>query len=140
MGEKARQGTTVLAAALVLAYLGAVSISQVRDFAPWPANLAWLSFFSAMCGILLAISNDRAARSMVVASALAVPIFAGIWSYILWALLGEYISFFDLILSDFMFLYVIRLGALIFVVSTFFGLLGTVLALTIVPDRYRYRT
>ena len=139
MGEKVRQGTLVLAAALVVAYMGAVSISQVRDFAPWPANLAWLSFFSAICGVLLALSNDRAAQSMVVASGLAVLIFAGIWSYILWALLGEHISLIDLILSDFMFLYVIRLGFLIFLVSVFCGLLGTVVALTLFPDRYRYR-
>ena len=137
MVERARQGTAIVAAALVLAYLGAVSISQVGDFAPWPANKAWLSIFSSMCGVLLALSNERPAQSMVVASALAVPIFAGVWSYILWTLLGQQISFIDLILSDFMLLYVIRLGVLLFIVSVLFGLLGTVVALTLIPDRFR---
>ena len=138
MGQRVRQGIAVVAVAVVLAYTGTVSVSPVRDFAPWrPTNLSWLSVVSAICGVLLALSSDRAAWSIVAASVLAVLIFGGLWSYICWALLGQYISFFDLIQSDLVLFYVIQLGILMFMASALFGLLGAVIATVFLPDRYR---
>ena len=136
MSQRVRQGTAIVAAALVLAYVGAVSVSKVRDFAPWPANLLWLSVVSVICGVLLALSSDGAVRSIVVASVVAVLIFGGLRSYMVWTLLGQYVSLSDLVLSDLVLLYVIQRGLLMLLVSALFGLLGAVVTLVFLPDRY----
>jgi len=126
----------VMAAALVLAYLGTFSMSQVREFAPLPANVLWLGVASVVCGVLLALTDAGAARLIVVAAALAVLIFGGLWSYIAWALLGQHFSLFELIRSDIVFLYVVRQGAVMFIASAPFGLLGAVAVRAFLPDRY----
>lgn len=129
MGRRVRQGTEVVAAALVLAYVGTVAFSHVGDFAPWSTNLLWLSVASAICGALLALSSlsgEEAVWSIIAAPVLAVLIFGSVWIYIWWALAGQYISLFDLILSDFVFLYVVQRGFVMFLVSVPFGVLGAV--------------
>ena len=143
MGQSVRRGTAVVAVALILAYVGTMAITPMRDFAPWPTNMLWLGVVSTICGVLLALISligEEAVWSIIAASVLAVLIFGGLWSYICWALLGQYISqyisFFNLILSDFVFPYVIKRGALMFIVSVLFELLGAVIALIFLPARY----
>ncbi len=136
MSRRVRQGTAIVAVALVLAYVGTVSVSKVRDFAPWPANLLWLIVISAICGVLLALSSDGADWSIAVASLLAVLIFGGLQSYMIWVLLGQYVSLFDLVLSDFVLVYVTQRGILMLMVSALFGLLGAVVTRAFLPDHY----
>jgi preprotein translocase subunit SecY len=132
-----RRWAAVVATAIVLAYVGTVAVTQVRDSALWPADLGWLGAVSAVCGVLLALIDEDTIRLMVVASGLAVLIFAGVWSYILWSLLGDYFSLFELMVSNFFVLQVIPRSAMIFGTTLFMGLLAIVAVTTFVPDRYR---
>jgi len=138
MGHNLRQGTIVIAAAVIMAYIGITSLTEVQDFAVWSGNLFWLSVASAVCGALMAVSSDRAAWQMVAASVLACLIFGGIWSYIVWALLsGGVIPYIEIALSDFVLLYAIQRGAILLMISLFFGLMAAVAVLTFVPEHYR---
>ena len=127
----------VVATAIVLAYVSTVAVTQVRDFALWPANLVWLGAVSAVCGVLLALIDEDTVRLMVVASGLAVLISAGVWGYILWSLMGDYFSLFELMASNLFVLQVIPRSAMIFVTTLFMGFLAIVAVTIFVPDRYR---
>jgi len=137
MHLKVRQWTAIVAAAVVLAYVGIVAVTEVRDFALWSANLTWLGVIAAICGALLALVSEGAVWSIVVASVLAVLIFAGLWSYIFWSFLGEYFSFLELIVSNLFIFQVLPRSALILITTLLLGLLGTVAATILLPDRYR---
>lgn len=139
MRLKVRQWTAIIAAALVLAYVGTVTVSEVRDFALWPAGLVWLGVFAVICGALLALISDGAVWAIVLASVLAVLIFAGLWSYILWSLLGEYFSLFELIVSTLFVSQVFRQSVVLLITTIPLGLLGVAAATIFVPDRYRPR-
>jgi hypothetical protein len=132
-----RRWAAVVATAIVLAYVSTVAVTQVRDFALWPANLVWLGAVSAVCGVLLALIDEDTVRLMVVASGLAVLISAGVWSYILWSLMGDYFSLFELMASNLFVLQVIPRSAMIFVTTLFMGFLAIVAVTIFVPDRYR---
>jgi hypothetical protein len=137
MRLEVRRWTAIIAAAVVLAYVGTVTVSEVRDFALWPAGLIWLSVFAVICGVLLALISDGAGWSIVMASVLAVLIFAGLWSYIFWAFLGKYFSYFELIVSTPFISQVFRQGFVILITTVPLGLLGVAAATIFVPDRYR---
>jgi hypothetical protein len=132
-----RRWAAVVATAIVLAYVSTVAVTQVRDFALWPANLVWLGAVSAVCGVLLALIDEDTVRLMVVASGLAVLISAGVWGYILWSLMGDYFSLFELMASNLFVLQVIPRSAMIFVTTLFMGFLAIVAVTIFVPDRYR---
>jgi hypothetical protein len=134
---KVRQWTAIVAAAVVLAYVGIVAVTEVRDFALWPASLAWLGVFAAICGALLALISDGAAWSIVVASVLAVMIFAGLWSYIFWLFLGEFVSLLEIIVSNLFIFQVLPRSAVVLITTVLLGLLGVVAATIFLPDRYR---
>ena len=139
MIERVRQGTATFAAALVLAYGMAATVSPVRDFAPWPSDLFWLCVISVICGVLLGLTSSEAGWSMIAAaSILAILIFTAIRSYIVWQLVGKQISLslFDLVMSDLVFLYVIQRGLILFMASAIFGLIGAVFASIILPEHY----
>ena len=139
MVERVRQGTATFAVALVLAYGMAATLPPVRDFAPWPFDLFWLSVTSVICGVLLGLTSSEAGWSMIAAaSILAILIFTAIRSYIVWQLVGQQISLslFDLVLSDLVFLYVIQRGLILFMASAIFGLIGAVFASIILPEHY----
>jgi hypothetical protein len=85
--------TSTLAASAVLAYAGTIAITAVGDFALLPVGFLWMCALAVICGALLSLISNRAAGSMVSASALACLIVAGVWSYILWSFQGEYISY-----------------------------------------------
>ncbi len=135
-----RQSLAVIAAAIVLAYVGTTAVSQVRGFAPWQGNLAWLVIAAMICGILIAFTNDDAIWLMIAATVLSVLIFIGLWSVIFWVLLGRALPLHRLILSDFLFIYFVQRGSLILFLGGLFGLLGvaSVMILQIfIPERYR---
>ena len=131
-------GATVVAAAVAMAYMGLVSLTQMQDFAVWSGSLFWLSVVSVICGVLMALSSDSAAWLITAASVLAFLIFGGIWSYIVWSLLsGGVIPYIEIALSDFVLLYVAQRGAILFLVSLIFGLMAAIAVLAFVPDHYR---
>jgi len=139
MHQKARQWTAIMAAALVLAYVSTAAATEVRDFALWQASWAWLSIFAAFCGALLApifSGNDGAIWSTVMAPVLAVLIFAGVQYYILWSFLGEYLSLYEIMVSNLFINQVLPRTFLVLITTVPFGLFGFVVARAFVPDRY----
>lgn len=137
MSPKVKQWTAIVAAGIVLAYVGTVAISEVRDFALWPASLAWLALCAVICGVLLAIVSDSAAWSMVAVSVLAGLIFGGLWSYILWSFLGEHFSFLELLASNLFIFQVLPRMGVIFITTVPLGLLGVVATTILLPYPYR---
>jgi hypothetical protein len=125
-----------MATALVLAYVSTAAVTEVRDFALWRASLAWLGVFAAICGALLALISDDAAWSMVVAPVWAVLILTGVWCYILWSFLGEFLSVFEIVLSNLFIYQVLPRSVLILITTVPFGLLGVAVAKVFLPDRY----
>lgn len=129
MNPPVRQWTATVAAALVLAYVDTVTVSEIQDFALWPAGLVWMGVFAVGCGVLLALINEDAIWSAVVAPLLAVLVFAGVWSYVFWSFLGEYFSYFELIVSTPFLSQVLPQGIVILITTIPMGLLGVVAAM-----------
>jgi len=128
MGKRARQWTAIVAAAIAMGCIGALSFEPVSNFTPWPASgLLSLSITATICGYLLAFNTDRSNWAIVAASALATLILGAIWTYIIWELLGQFtqsISLLEFLVSDPVFYFGIRRGAILFVFSLLFGLIG----------------
>jgi hypothetical protein len=139
MHQKVRQWTAIMAAALVLAYVSTAAATEVRDFALWQASSAWLGVFAAICGALLALihgSKYGAAWYIVVAPVLAVLILAGVRCYILWSFLGEFLSLFEIMVSNLFIYQVLPRSFLILIITVPFGLLGVAVVKVFLPDRY----
>ncbi len=137
MTSRIRQGTSVIAAAVVLAYVSMAGLTEIRDFAVLPANLAWLVVAAFVCGVLLALVGEGGAWRIVASCVLAVLLFAGLWNYIFWSFLGEYASFIELGMSNPFLYLVLPRCALILLAAAPLGLLGAVAATIVVPDEYR---
>jgi len=137
MSPRVRQWVATIAAAIVLAYVGTVAVTEVQDYSWWSANLAWLVAFSVVCGALLALIGRSAVWSMTAASGLAVLIFVAVWDYTLWSFLGDYFSPLELMVSNLFILQVLPRSAVIFGTTFFAGLLAIVAVTTFVPDHYR---
>lgn len=132
-----KQATSVIAAALVLAYVSMAGLTEIRDFAIFPANLLWLVVAAFLCGVLLALVGEGGAWRIVASCVLAVLLFAGLWNYIFWSFLGEYASFVELGMSNPFIYLVLPRCALILLTAAPLGLLGAVAATIVVPDEYR---
>ncbi len=128
MHPKVRQWTAIIAAAVVMAYVDTMTVSEIKNFALWQGGLVWMGVFAAGCGVLLALINDDAVWSVIVAPVLAVLIFAGVWSYVFWSFLGEYFSYFELLLSTPFLSQVLPQGIVILATTIPMGLLGVVVA------------
>ncbi len=137
MATRVRQCTSIIAAAMVLAYVSVAGLTEVRDFALFPASLAWLAVAAFLCGVLLSLIDEGGAWHIVASSLLAVLLFAGLWNYIFWSFLGEYASFFELGMSDPFIYLVLPRCALILFTTALVGLLGAVAATILLPDEYR---
>lgn len=137
MSVRVRQWTAVVSAALVLTYVSVSTLSEVRDFSLWAGSLEWLAIAALVCGLLLALVGEGNAWSIVAASVLSAFLFAGVWHYILWSFLGEYISFFEVGLSNLFILQVLPRCALILIIAAPLGLVGFVTATILLPDHYR---
>ncbi len=137
MSPQARQWTATIAAAIILAYMATVAVTEVRHFALWAGNSTWLCICALFCGVLLALISDGAARLLAVASVLAVLILAGLWSYIFWSLLGEYVSLSEFFISDIFFLKVLPQCIVVFMMIFLSGLLGVMAVTIFVPERFR---
>ena len=137
MASRFRQATSVVAAAVVLAYVSMAGLTEIRDFALLPANLVWLVVAAFVCGVLLVLIGEGGTWRVVVSCVLAVVLFAGLWNCIFWSFLGEYASFFELGISNPFIYLVVPRCALILLTTAPVGLLGAVAATILVPDEYR---
>jgi hypothetical protein len=137
MASRIRQGTSVIAAAAVLAYVSMAGLTELRDFALWPASLAWLVLAAFVCGVLLSLVGEGGAWLSVASSVLAVLLFAGLWNFVFWSFLGQYASFFELGMSNPFLYLVLPRCALILLTTAPMGLLGAVAATILIPDEYR---
>ncbi len=132
-----RQYMAVIATAAILAYMGLISLSHLRDYVAWPADMLTLSIVAALCGALLASAESRAVLLMVVAAPLSALLFAGFWAYATWGVLGSSISFVELLLSDLVLLYAFQRSFLLVAPSLAFGLLGVLSVQLLLPKILR---
>lgn len=119
-----RQSSAVLAVASILAYVGLISLSHIRDYVPWPADMLALSLVAALCGALLAAAESRAILLFALAAISSVFLFAGYWAFASWTLLRGQLPALDILLSDYVFVYTVQRGFLLVAPSIVFGLLG----------------
>lgn len=132
-----RQSAALLAVAAILAYAGLISLSDIRDYVAWPADMLALSVVAALCGVLLAMAESKAIFLFIWAAILGVTIFGSIWAYATLALLSGQLPTVDLLLSDLILLYVIQRGFLLVAPSLVFGLLGVLSVQYLLPKMLR---
>ncbi|MDE0143703.1 MAG: hypothetical protein OXI80_03555 [Caldilineaceae bacterium] len=119
-----RQSSAVLAVASILAYVGLISLSHIRDYVPWPADMLALSLVAALCGALLAAAESRAILLFALAAILSAFLFGSYWAFASWALLRGQLPALDILFSDYVFVYTVQRGFLLVAPSIVFGLLG----------------
>ena len=143
MGKKVKQWMAIAAAAIALGCVGTFSFEPVSNFAPWAASgLLPLCITATICGYLLAFNTVRSNWAMVAASALATLVLGSVWAYIIWKLLGQFaqhISLLDLLVSDPVFYFGIKRGAILIVFSVPCGLLGVKVASALFTDDGQHR-
>jgi hypothetical protein len=127
----------VIAAAAILAYMGLISLSHLRDYVAWPADMLALSIVAALCGALLALAESEALHLYLIASVVSALLFGGFWAYATWGVLGNSIPFVDLLFSDFVLLYVVQRSFLLVAPCLVFGLLGVLGVQLLLPKILR---
>ncbi len=127
----------VVAVAAILAYVGLISLSSVRDYVAWPTDMLGLSLVAALCGILLALAEKKALPLFTVAAILSVLLFGGFWAYASWALLRGQLPILTLLISDLVLLYTVQRGFLLVAPTFVFGLLGVLGVQLILPKLLR---
>ncbi len=137
MSAYLRQSAMVVAVAAILAYVGLISLSSVRDYVAWPTDMLGLSLVAALCGILLALAEKKALPLFTVAAILSVLLFGGFWAYASWALLRGQLPILTLLISDLVLLYTVQRGFLLVAPTFVFGLLGVLGVQLILPKLLR---
>ncbi len=132
-----RQSLAVIAAAAILAYMGLISLSHLRDYVAWSADMLALSIVAALCGMLLALAESKALHLYLIASVVSPLLFGGFWAYATWGVLGNSIPFLDLLFSDLVLLYVVQRSFLLVAPSLVFGLLGVLSVQLLLPKILR---
>lgn len=127
----------VIAAAAILAYMGLISLSHLRDYVAWSADMLALSIVAALCGMLLALAESKALHLYLIASVVSPLLFGGFWAYATWGVLGNSIPFVDLLFSDLVLLYVVQRSFLLAAPSIVFGLLGVLSVQLLLPKILR---
>ncbi len=132
-----RQSMAVIAAAAILAYMGLISLSHLRDYVAWPADMLALSIVAALCGALLALAESEALHLYLIASVVSALLFGGFWAYATWGVLGSSIPFVELLFSDLVFFYAVQRSFLLFAPCLVFGLLGVLGVQLLLPKILR---
>lgn len=127
----------VVAVAAILAYVGLISLSSVRDYVAWPTDMLGLSLVAALCGILLALAEKKALPLFTVAATLSLLLFGGFWAYASWALLRGQLPILTLLISDLVLLYTVQRGFLLVAPTFVFGLLGVLGVQLLLPKLLR---
>ena len=112
-----RQSMAVIAAAAILAYMGLISLSHLRDYVAWPADMLALSIVAALCGMLLALAESKALHLYLIASVVSPLLFGGFWAYASWGVLGSRLPFVELLFSDLVLFYAIQRSFLLCTLS-----------------------
>ena len=140
MPAKILRVSAIIAIALLLAYIGAAATPPMHNYAPVPASLYTVIVATLCCSVLLALATDQAVQSIVAATALALFLFGGIRAGVIaWSLTHQDIPFtlYELAISDSVFQYTLHRGLFMYMVSGLLGMLGAVLAMIAIPDRFR---
>ena len=137
MSAYLRQSAMVVAVAAILAYVGLISLSSVRDYVAWPTDMLGLSLVAALCGILLALAEKKALLLFTVSATLSLLLFGGFWAYASWALLRGQLPILTLLISDLVLLYTVQRGFLLVAPTFVFGLLGVLGVQLLLPKLLR---
>lgn len=137
MTHTLRQSAAVLAVAAVLACVGLISLTDMREYVPWTANMLTLSLAAALSSMLLALAEPRALLLSTIAPFVSVPIFGFFWALATWMLVGPEFPFADLMFSDLVLLYIIQRGFLLVAPTFVFGLLGVLGVQLLLPKLLR---
>ena len=132
-----RQSMAVIAAAAILAYMGLISLSHLRDYVAWPADMLALSIVAALCGMLLALAESKALHLYLIASVVSPLLFGGFWAYATWGVLGSSIPLVELLFSDLVLLYAVQRSFLLVAPCLVFGLLGVLGVQLLLPKILR---
>ena len=132
-----RQSMAVIAAAAILAYMGLISLSHLRDYVAWPADMLALSIVAALCGMLLALAESKALHLYLIASVVSALLFGGFWAYATWGVLGSSIPLVELLFSDLVLLYAVQRSFLLVTPCLVFGLLGVLGVQLLLPKILR---
>jgi hypothetical protein len=132
-----RQSMAVIAAAVILAYMGLISLSHLRDYVAWPADMLALSIVAALCGMLLALAESKALHLYLIASVVSALLFGGFWAYATWGVLGSSIPLVELLFSDLVLLYAVQRSFLLVTPCLVFGLLGVLGVQLLLPKILR---
>ena len=127
----------VIAAAAILAYMGLISLSHLRDYVAWPADMLALSIVAALCGMLLALAESKALHLYLIASVVSALLFGGFWAYATWGVLGSSIPLVELLFSDLVLLYAVQRSFLLVTPCLVFGLLGVLGVQLLLPKILR---
>lgn len=133
MNASLRQGLAVLAVAAILAHMGLISLSHVKDYVAWPAGSLGLCIAAALCGALLALAEEKAILLMTVAAPVSAMLFGASWAAATWGLLGSQVPTAELFFSDLVLLYALQRSFLLGAPAIVFGLLGVLIVQLSLP-------
>jgi hypothetical protein len=137
-GALLRSASAVLAAALVMALVSLIALSDVRVIVPGQPGALWICSAGFLCGLLLAFASDRPFVAMGLAIALAAILFGIAWTAIVWTLLGrDAFTFIEVGLSDLVSLYLMPRALLMLLLGGLSGLVAVGGALLATPARFR---
>ncbi len=137
MRSTLRSAVSVCAAAAILAWLGLISLSDLGGYVPWQTDMLALSLGATLCGVVLALAEEKVALLLVIASLLSVPLFGGFWAYAAWGLLGGFVPPLQLLVSDYVLLYTLQRGLFLVGLGIVFGLFGVIIVQLVLPKLLR---
>ena len=123
-----------MSAAVMLAFVGLISMTEVQRFVPWATNILGLFAAAIIGGLLLALMSPRAVWLMGLASTLSVLIFSAFWTYSTWRLVGAVFSLADPVTSNLLILYLVPRGLILFFTTILGGLLTVIIVHSVRPD------
>ncbi len=133
-----RSAGVTLAAALILALVSLITLSDVRAIIPGQPGAIWLCSAGFLCGILLAFVAERPFVSISLAVGSATILFGLTWTTIVWTLLGRgSFSFIEVGLSDLVSLYLMPRALLMTLLTELPGLVAVGATMLATPARFR---
>lgn len=123
-----------MAVAIILAFVGLVSITEVQRFVPWATNIMGLFVAAIICCLLLVLMSPRAMMLMGLASTLSVLIFSAFWTYSTWRLVGAVFSLADPVTLNLLILYLVPRSLILFFTAIAGGALTVIAVRFVRPD------
>lgn len=123
-----------MSAAVMFAFVGLISMTEVQQFVPWATNILGLFAAAIICCLLLVLMSPRAVWLMGLASTLSVIIFSAFWTYCTWRLVGAVFSLTDPVTSNLLILYLVPRGLILFFTTIAGGVLTVITVRFVWPD------